>query len=545
MIERNLTTVPAQPRCFSAPRVLQHSMVRERLACAAQVARAAAVLVLAAVALGTSAWAQTDVAPQPGRPVANARANTGQLPSLGDGSELSASAERRLGDRIAREIYRDPDYIDDPVLVEYVDGIWQALLAAARNRGEMSPELDQRFAWEIMMGRDRTINAFALPGGYLGLHLGMIGVVTSRDELASVLGHELSHVTQRHISRLMSKQSEQVPWVIGAMILGALAASKNPDAANALWAGGQALAIQSQLNFSRDMEREADRVGFGVMTQAGFAPQGFISMFDKLQQAARLNDNGAFPYLRSHPLTTERIADVQARQPIGPTLAGEQNLEQAIVSARARVLSNPGVDALRQTVADAGSAGAADFPVARQVASLYASALAAAKMRDFDAARVTLARLAALTRSTPAADRLTSLLSVEVALQSGQVVPGFAASGRPELFLTSQALIAQGRAGDAAQSLRAWLATHPRDAAAWQLLASASAAQGQPLRAIRAEAEAQAAHLDYQAALDRFKAAQAMVHNASGANVDHIEASIIDTRTRAVQLLLREQALER
>ena len=151
----------------------------------------------------------------------------------------------------------------------------------------------------------------------MGLHLGLIGIVTSRDELASVLAHELSHVTQRHISRLMTKQNAQGPWVIGAMILGVLAAGKNPEAANAMMAGGQAVAMQSQLNFSRDMEREADRVGFGVMTQAGFAPQGFTTMFDKLQQAARLNDNGAFPYLRSHPLTTERIADVQSRQPVG------------------------------------------------------------------------------------------------------------------------------------------------------------------------------------------------------------------------------------
>lgn len=169
------------------------------------------------------------------RPGNSAAASSGaQLPNLGDSSDLTVSAERRMGDRIAREIYRDPDFIDDPVLVEYVQGIWQPLLAAARMRGELSPELDERFAFEVMMGRDRTVNAFALPGGYFGLHLGLLAVVTSRDELASVLGHELSHVTQRHISRLISKQSAQTPWVIGAMILGALAASKSPDAANAL-----------------------------------------------------------------------------------------------------------------------------------------------------------------------------------------------------------------------------------------------------------------------------------------------------------------------
>ena len=94
----------------------------------------------------------------------------GGLPTLGDGSDLTSSEERRLGDRIIRELYRDPDYIDDPVIGEYVQGIWQPLMAAARARGELSPELDERFAWEVLLGRDRTVNAFALPGGYLGLH---------------------------------------------------------------------------------------------------------------------------------------------------------------------------------------------------------------------------------------------------------------------------------------------------------------------------------------------------------------------------------------
>src|SRR5450830_1208805 len=157
-----------------------------------------------------------------------------QLPTLGDSGDMGSAAERRLGDRIAREIYRDPDYIDDPVLVDYVQGIWQPLLAAARARGNLSLELAERFAWEFMLGRDRTVNAFALPGGYFGIHLGLIAIVSSRDELASVLGHELSHVTQRHISRLIAKQSQQAPWMIGAMILGALAASKNADAGNAM-----------------------------------------------------------------------------------------------------------------------------------------------------------------------------------------------------------------------------------------------------------------------------------------------------------------------
>lgn len=504
-----------------------------------RIRRALLGLLLAGAAL-SAPQAQTGTTPLPA-----GRSGAAPLPVMGDGSDMTASAERRLGDRIAREIFRDPDYIDDPVLGDYVDAIWQPLLKAAHERGEMSDELQQRFAWQIMMGRDRSVNAFALPGGYLGLHLGLIAVVTSRDELASVLAHELSHVTQRHISRLTTKQNAQTPWVIGAMILSAMAASKNTDAANALLAGGQALAMQNQLNFSRDMEREADRVGFGLMADAGFAPEGFASMFDKLQAASRLNDNGSFPYLRSHPLTSERIADVQGRLPLGARhqAGSTMVMDHAMASARARVLSNPAIDSLRDMLAQAQAPKLADLPPSQQAGTVYAATLAAAQMRAFDAIPPLLGRLRALCAADQPAQRLTRLLEIEVALMSGQTAPEIEPSGRAELLLMSQVWIGKGRAGEAAGALQSWVALHPRDAAAWQMLGRANTAQGQVLRAIRAQAEAQVALMDYSAAVDRFKAAQGMSRSMAG--VDHIEASIIDTRTRQVQSLLREQALER
>ena len=310
------------------------------------------------------------------------------LPSLGDSSELAAAEERRIGDRIAASIYRDADYIDDPVLFDYVQSIWQPLMAAARARGDISAELNERFAWDVFLIRDRSVNAFALPGGYLGVHLGLIGVVSNRDELAAVLGHELSHVSQRHISRLISQQSRSTPWMIGSMILGLLAASKNPQAANAIIAGGQAVAAQTQLNFSRDMEREADRVGTGVMLDAGFDARGVVGMFEKLQQAARLNDGGGFAYLRTHPLSTERIGDAQARQQLAtPAVASPMKqgadtpqqiaLMHAMMSARARVLGDPGVDILRSMLADAQSIAvtAGTAADARSVGALYAGVI--------------------------------------------------------------------------------------------------------------------------------------------------------------------------
>jgi predicted Zn-dependent protease len=475
-----------------------------------------------------------------------------QLPALGDGADMSSSTERRIGDRIAKEIYRDPDYMDDPVLVDYVQGIWQRLREAARVRGEMSAEIEERYSWEIVLDRDRSVNAFALPGGYMGVNLGLISVVSSEDELASVMAHELSHITQRHISRMMGQQSAQGPLMIAAMILGALALSRNPQAGTAMIAGGQAAAIQSQLNFTRDMEREADRVGFGVLTQAGYEPQGFVTMFEKLQQANRFNDTGAFPYLRSHPLTTERIADMQARQQLLPQVApAALTMPHAMMAARARVLSNTSVERLRATVAEAGNTPQGSDAAAKQAGQLYAAALASSRLREFTQANGYLGKLRAVARDNAATERPIRLLTAEMALAAGDAklareqlaVSSGAPRSRPVLFLWAQGMTQTGQAALVSQHLQTWVASHPSDAQAWMLLANAYTAQGQRLRAVRAEAESYAAHLDFAAAQNRFKAAQDLARQ--GGQIDHIEASIIDTRSRQLAALLREQALER
>ncbi len=498
-------------------------------------------------------------------PLGSALRSSNALPALGDGSALSSAAERRLGDRIAASLFRDPDYLDDPVLGDYLQSVWQPLLVAARARGELSPELEERFAWRLFLLRDRSVNAFALPGGYLGVHTGLIAVVSTTDELAAVLGHELSHVTQRHIARLTSQQQAQTPWVIGAMILGALAASKSPDAANAAILGGQALAVQGQLNFSRDMEREADRVGYGVMTEAGFDGRGAASMFDKLQQASRLNDNGSFPYLRSHPLSTERMAEARARQQAGasaPVSAHAQSgardaaVMHSLMAARARVLGSPGVDALRSMQAQASrelGAGPVDTKAESGAANLYAGALAASRMREPAAAQAFLARLQAVVLGLPRSQEQATFLAIELDLQAGKPptlkLSAEAAKSRAGLLMQANMDLASddvARLADIADRLQTWVADKPRDAAAWQALAQVWGRQQQSARAVRAEAEVRAALLDYPAALDRMRAAQTLLRSGSkvaDANLA-IEAAIIDARTRQLAQLVREQALE-
>ena len=491
-----------------------------------------------------------------------------RVPDLGDGAEITLGAERRLGDSIAREVYRDPDYLDDPVLGDYVRDIWRPLIASARQRGELLPEMEQQFAWDIWLIRDRSINAFALPGGYLGVHLGLIAAVSSADELASVLAHELTHVTQRHIARMMEQQGRQGPVLIGAMILGMLAASRAPvnsgslNAANAVVVGGQAVAMQSQLNFSRDMEREADRIGFGVMTAAGYEGQSFVSMFEKLQQAARLNDNGAYPYLRSHPMTTERIADAQARQQLLPARSPAPLTPlHAMMAARAQVLVNPGVDAMRKLVAQAEPASLRIAPLARQAGHLYGAVLAALRLREPEQAQRHLAQLQALPGLDAPAQRVVRGLEAEVALAAGhaqaalralQAEPQHAPLDRAARLQLAQIQVATQQPEmirQAVQDLLRWTDQHPRDALAWLLLSSAYQAQGDELRAIRAQAESRFVQLDYPAAVDRFKAAQGLATEWTRSGrldrAGQVEAAIIDARLRESEQLRREQALQR
>lgn len=473
------------------------------------------------------------------------------LPALGDGDEMSLASERQLGERIVAEIYRDPSYMQDPVLQEYVQGIIDRLIKASLARGEMTPEMHERFAWKVLLIRDRTVNAFAMPGGFFGVQLGLLAVVDTPDQLASVLAHELSHVTQRHISRLMAQDKRMTPLMIGAMILGAVVAGHNPNAGQALMVGGQALAVQSQINFTRGMEQEADRIGFSLMQPAGFAPQGFVQMFDKLQDANRLNDNGSWPLLRDHPLTSQRIADMHNRLPKDLLPAPPAPLEHSMMVARSRVLEQPGIELWRQWITDAQDARMSGRPLAQRVLARTQAVLAAEQLKDFKTAQAILALLQADVRADAAAARQARLMQAELALAEGNAPAALKALGtthdkepRPEMLLRTEALLATGAAAPMAGALQTWVTLHPHDSAVWQALSLVWREDGQRLRSIRAEAEVRVAQYDYAGAVDRFRAGQDLSRKSSSSE-DYIEASIIDTRLRAVQALLREQTRER
>jgi len=490
-----------------------------------------------------------------------------RLPALGESAsdDLSISAERRIGEQIMREGRRDPTYLDDPVLVDYLYTLWAPLVAAARERGEIDADTDRAFPFEAFLLSERSVNAFALPGGYVGVHLGLIALTNTRDQLASVLAHELAHVTQRHIARSIAGTRTSSLVSVAALLLGVLAAtrSNNADAANAAITGGQAAAIQGQLNYSRDVEREADRVGYGLLGAAGFATTGMAEMFDRLDVATRLNDNGGFPYLRSHPLTVDRISEARSRSLLGNSLPPGPKLAHALMQMRSRVLMDPSVISLQKL-----AGGATSSPVRTdQIAAAYGGALAASQLKDHARAEShalqALRLLSAPTVPEPQAELALHLLLAEVrlaganptgALQALAAAPA-GLGARPRLLMGAQAALDQQRLqprtdeSDGSElrrqteALQTWVADLPQDAAAWQLLSGTSEAIGLRLRSLRAGAEAQAARGDLTGAIDRMRAAQSAARTAS-VGQDFIEASVIDSRMRQLVAERRRLVLE-
>ena len=485
-----------------------------------------------------------------------------RLPAMGDtaSDDIPLGVERRYGDQVMREVWRDPVYLDDPVLQEYLQSLWTPLLQAARARGDIDDDVWAQFAWRTFLVRDRSVNAFALPGGWVGVHLGLIAMTATEHELAAVLAHELSHVSQRHIARGIASAGRQGTVAMVAMLLGMLAASRSgsSDVAQAAVVGSQAAMMQGQLNFSRDMEREADRIGYGVFRGAGFDSAGMAGMFDKLDQASRLNDSGAFPYLRSHPLTVERLAEAQSRlAPEAGAAARAPGLAHTLMQARARVLLDGSDRGLRHHLDAVAGAAGRDAPPA----AWYAAALAATLAKDpaaADRAYAQLqARLADRADLTPALRRLVGLLQVEMlvaraqpqaALSALAALPAEgAAASRAQLRWRAGATLAAVEAGtpvagtalqELDQALRTWLATERDDAAVWSLLARLAEARGNRLQALRAHAEARAAQGDLAAAIDRLRAAQRVSRVAAGAEL--VEASVIDARLRELQRRWRE-----
>jgi predicted Zn-dependent protease len=457
------------------------------------------------------------------------------LPDLGDPAsiELSQGLERRLGEAIMVNGRRDPAWISDPDLTVYLQGLADVLTSHA-------PEGQARV--DIFALREPRINAFAMPGGFIGVHTGLILAARSESELAGVIAHEIAHVTQRHIARGIVQQKQDSLIALGAMAAALLAARAGgagqlPEAVAIM---GQAAAINSTLRFSRDAEREADRVGFLMLEGAGFDPAGMAGFFGRLLSVSRLNEGSGRSYASTHPMSIERMSDMQNRlqQWQGKPRPDSADFHHAQALARylqagdgARELD----EGLRFFVAQAEEAVT---PSLRQAAAVGAARVLLAQRR-FDEAGQWLQRAAREAAVHPALDRVTVDLyrargnlpaALTMVRQARERWPRHQSLVRLEIeiLLQMQKVMVAREAADAA------LAIWPDEPELWRLKAAAEAARGSAVDERRAMSE-------HYALLGAWPSAVEQLMQARSLSTDFFEQSQLDARSREFQLRLRDE----
>ena len=461
------------------------------------------------------------------------------LPDLGDASSASLSdqQERTIGNRIMREVRIDPAYLDDPEVNDYISSLGLRLLSVA---DPPRRELD------FFVVQDETINAFALVGGHVGVHSGLIALTQNESELAGVIAHEISHILQRHQARMMAGQSRAQWSSLAALALAILASrsggSQGGNVTEAAVATAGALQIQNQLDYTREHEREADRVGLTLLDRAGFDTRGMATFFERLLRANRLNEfKGTPSYLRTHPLTTERIAAIQDRIDHTPARMVPDSFEYRVT--RARLLAATGSPSEAVTLF---RTKIADKTVLRPREDVYGLALALRRARDFDGAWKTLAPLRGTGASHPAFELLAGQLMADMR-RDDEAFAIYRAALRDHPRYRSLAyayldlLLQSGKSREALADLEERLRTVQDDAHLYELQARAFEATGRRIAQHRAQAEAYFRRGNLSAAVDQLEIA---VKQTRGS--DFYEMSIAESRLRELRALLEnERAAEK
>ena len=231
------------------------------------------------------------------------------LPDIGSPADavLSKNEENQLGRAIMRQIRASGELVEDPQVTEYINEIGHRIAAQAN--------VDGSHEFSFFVVDNPVINAFALPGGFIGVHTGLLEATRNEDELAGVLAHEVAHVTQRHIARSIHASQRQsilsTAIMLGAILAGA--AGVGGDAMQGAIAVAQGSAAQSQINFTRQNEYEADRVGISALAAAGFNPQGMGSFFEVMSRGMTPHEYRMPEFLRTHPVSSARIAEARGR----------------------------------------------------------------------------------------------------------------------------------------------------------------------------------------------------------------------------------------
>jgi predicted Zn-dependent protease len=295
------------------------------------------LIVFLTTALMTAASLTAAAAPPSNsQPVLSAPAAGSELPDLGSpaAAVLSQSDEYRLGAMVAKELRDQNALIEDPEISEYINGIGQRLASQSAMGGE-------NFHYFVV--KDTTINAFAVSGGYVFINAGLILATSTESELAGVMAHETAHITQHHIARMLADQSKQglatAAMMIGAILLGAIGGGQ---AAEGAIAATQGMAAQHQINFTRDNEWEADRVGISYLAGAGFDPNGMGSMFETMMRHEGLAVTYIPAMLIDHPMDSDRIAEQRARAAQFPPVKAHDSKSYQLIRERVRVVTATG-----------------------------------------------------------------------------------------------------------------------------------------------------------------------------------------------------------
>lgn len=451
------------------------------------------------------------------------------LPELGDNSQtvLSAQDEQRIGQQIMHDVIISDDVVQDAEVVDYLQNLGNRLVLASDSK-------QQQFNFFVV--RDNSINAFAMPGGVIGVHTGLFLAANSESELASVLGHEIGHVTQHHLARMLAQQKTDTFKNIAGIALALLMARANPELANGALTATSAATIQRQLDYTREHEREADRVGLTIMQRAGFDPRAMPAFFNTLQRGTRFVEGSAPSFLRTHPLTSERIADVENRVANMPYKQVTSSLDFYLVRAKLRAENG-----LAQVAIDQFSQNIKEGRFANEVAEHYGLAVAELRKNDLSGAST---QLQWLTAHAPSNSFIANLgARIEVARNNPQsAAKQYIAALK--LFPNNRALIygyaehflAIKQPENAIKLILDKQSAYPNDANFYQLLSRAYGDQGKDLLRFQAQGEA------YYRQYDLPKALEQMTFATKAKDGSFYEKSIVEARLKELQ---REQDLQK
>jgi len=463
------------------------------------------------------------------------------LPDLGDASAatLSESQERTIGNRIMRDLRVDPAFLDDPEIADYIGALGTRLMAGADQ-----PRRDVSY----FVVQDEGVNAFALVGGHVGVYSGLFTLTQTESELAGVMSHEIAHILQKHQARAIHGQSRSQWASLAALAVAILASrsggSQSGQVTEAAVTAASALQIQSQLDYTREHEREADRVGLTLLERAGFDTRGMQSFFERMLRTNRLNEfKGAPSYLRTHPLTTERIADMQDRienpssrraMVLSASRLVPDSLEYRLVRAKLRATAGAPSEAVtlfRSILADK--------TVVRPREDVYGLALALRRARDFEGAWSTLAPLRQ-GASHPAFERLAAQIladqgRLDEAIEVYRAAMKANTDARALLHGYLELQMQKGRAREVLADLDERLRKSNDDPKLYELQARAFEATGRPLSQHRAQAEAQYRRGNLLAAVQQLEVAVKMKGN------DFYEVSSAESRLRELRALLENE----